>query len=418
MRATASGEHKPTFPFVEYLESKAMQKLDSCEGIKDILVCVTGLTPQVVTETLYALVVLQGRPWPAEIHLITSQEGAERARLDLLWPGTGQLWALWEQYGQGKKSSAPRCDDSTIHVIGQGLKPVGDLRTTADNEAAADTILDVVRGLTAEPGNRLHFSIAGGRKTMTYYLGYCASLLGRRGDSVSHVMVSAPFENMPSFFFPPKKPAVIHDRDNRPHSTKDAVIDLAPVPFIRLRGRVPPFLLTERHSFSNTVKLIDALENPHLSLTLTPSREAGAALDCSVSVMEGAAIRVPAKVFSLLWMFASISPDPETGAQMSSQNWRFKYMDTLMPVYRAITDEGARADRKELDLPRLTEVKFRNELDKLNKALRELIGPGADKSFGVEVASNGKGGVHKAYTYRLRVPTDAIEMHGANLLHR
>ena len=57
---------------------------------RKILLAVTGLSPQIVTETLYALAVGQDTPWiPDEIHLITSCEGAERARLSLLDPVAG-----------------------------------------------------------------------------------------------------------------------------------------------------------------------------------------------------------------------------------------------------------------------------------------------------------------------------------------
>jgi CRISPR-associated protein (TIGR02584 family) len=50
-----------------------------------ILLCVAGLSPQIVTETLYALAVM-GKPCfvPTEIHLLTTAEGAERVRLSLL----------------------------------------------------------------------------------------------------------------------------------------------------------------------------------------------------------------------------------------------------------------------------------------------------------------------------------------------
>ena len=52
-----------------------------------ILLAVTGLTPQVVTETLYALACRAQSPWiPDEIHLITTATGAENARLNLLLP--------------------------------------------------------------------------------------------------------------------------------------------------------------------------------------------------------------------------------------------------------------------------------------------------------------------------------------------
>lgn len=50
-----------------------------------ILVCVTGLSPQIVTETLYALCVKGADSWiPDEVHLVTTRRGAENARLTLL----------------------------------------------------------------------------------------------------------------------------------------------------------------------------------------------------------------------------------------------------------------------------------------------------------------------------------------------
>jgi CRISPR-associated protein (TIGR02584 family) len=56
---------------------------------------VTGLTPQVVTETLYALAVQRQPPFiPTEIHLLTTAEGAEEARLGLLSADPGWFHRL------------------------------------------------------------------------------------------------------------------------------------------------------------------------------------------------------------------------------------------------------------------------------------------------------------------------------------
>ena len=49
-----------------------------------ILLAVNGLSPQVVTETVYALARAHPRALPTEIHVVTTAEGAERARLALL----------------------------------------------------------------------------------------------------------------------------------------------------------------------------------------------------------------------------------------------------------------------------------------------------------------------------------------------
>ena len=50
-----------------------------------VLLAVTGLTPQIVTETLWALAV-EGQPaWvPTEVRIITTRQGAETARCALL----------------------------------------------------------------------------------------------------------------------------------------------------------------------------------------------------------------------------------------------------------------------------------------------------------------------------------------------
>ncbi|MBV5299598.1 MAG: TIGR02584 family CRISPR-associated protein, partial [Rhodoferax sp.] len=76
-----------------------------------------------------------------------------------------------------------------------------DIRSPADNRAAADFITAQVRAITADSGCALHASIAGGRKTMGFYLGYALSLFGRPQDRLSHVLVSEPFESSYDFFY-------------------------------------------------------------------------------------------------------------------------------------------------------------------------------------------------------------------------
>ena len=70
-----------------------------------ILVAVTGLSPQVVTETLYALALTQTPAFvPTEIHLITTLEGAKRARLALLSEAPGAFHTLCRDYALPKSA--------------------------------------------------------------------------------------------------------------------------------------------------------------------------------------------------------------------------------------------------------------------------------------------------------------------------
>ena len=64
-----------------YTMIESIEKLPA-EYPKRVLLAVTGLSPQVVTETLFALTQSADERFePTEVHLITTADGAERARL-------------------------------------------------------------------------------------------------------------------------------------------------------------------------------------------------------------------------------------------------------------------------------------------------------------------------------------------------
>ncbi len=225
--------------------------MESTNPSRRILLAVTGLSPQVVTETVYALASAGPDPWvPDEIHLITTREGAERARLALLSDEPGWFHRLRHDY----RLPTMAFDTAHIHVLTDADgRALDDIRTPTDNERAADQITDHLRRLTADPGSEVHVSIAGGRKTMGYYLGYALSLFGRPQDRLSHVLVSEPFESSWDFFYPTPYSRVITTRDNKLADTRDAQVTLAEIPFVRLRDGVPSRLLEGHAHFSDTV---------------------------------------------------------------------------------------------------------------------------------------------------------------------
>jgi len=233
-----------------------MASLNINQFPRRILLLVTGLTPQVVTETLYALAVSAEQKFvPTEIHVITTLEGAQRARLTLLDANTGQFHALCGEYDL----PSIQFTASNIHVIPDPSgQPLADIRTPEDNLRAADFISHLVQNFCSDDHAALHVSIAGGRKSMGFFVGYALSLFGRFQDALSHVLVSAPFESLPDFFFPPRQGRVLHARDRRPAHTDDAHIMLAEIPFVRLRGGMPSSLLSGNVSFAQTVNGIQS----------------------------------------------------------------------------------------------------------------------------------------------------------------
>jgi CRISPR-associated protein (TIGR02584 family) len=245
-----------------------------------VLLAVTGLSPQVVTETLYALAV-RTRPAfiPTEIQLITTRQGAEHARLNLLSQQIGWFHRLRADYGLPEIIF----DATRIHVIPDDTGgELDDIRTVTDNARTADFITERVRALTSDPECALHVSIAGGRKTMGYYLGYALSLFGRGQDRLSHVLVSAPYENNRDFYYPTPYEHAMHVQQNGKEVAYDcrkAVVDLADIPFVRLREDLPEPLINGTSRFSDLVIAAQrALAPPSLVIELAdddPVIEAG-----------------------------------------------------------------------------------------------------------------------------------------------
>lgn len=244
-------------------EHIAMEKT----AARRILLAVTGLSPQVVTETLYALACRSDSPWiPHEIHIVTTVTGKEHARLNLLGRD-GKFGRLVSDYGL----PAIALPVENIHVLADAQgNSLDDIRTPEQNALAADFMTDTVRSLTSNPASELHVSIAGGRKTMGYYLGYALSLYGRPQDRLSHVLVSEPYEGNRDFYYPTPYDLPIHTRRGDREVTvnaKDARIDLADIPFVRLRDGLPEALRIGKSSFSRVVTIANrGLEAPFLKI--------------------------------------------------------------------------------------------------------------------------------------------------------
>jgi len=237
---------------------------------KRILLAVTGLSPQVVTETLYALAVAQSPAFvPTEVRLITTAEGSERAALALLSEEPGWFHRLCRDYALPDIAF----DLTRITILSDGQGTLTDIRTPSDNERAADLITEIVRQLTGDPQTALHVSIAGGRKTMGFYLGYALSLYGRAQDRLSHVLVSEPFESSWDFFYPTPYERIITTRDNKLANCAAARVTLAEIPFVGLRHGLPEQLLAGRSSFSQTVAAAArSLGPPDLTIDLRHRR--------------------------------------------------------------------------------------------------------------------------------------------------
>lgn len=333
-----------------------------------ILLAVTGLWPQVVTETLYALAVSgQDRFVPTELWVITTAKGAERARLTLLSRNPGWLQRLRRDY------ALPEIAFDPTHILvplGENGVALEDLRCAQDNARAADLITDAVRALTADPDSALHVSIAGGRKTMGFYAGYALSMFGRDQDRLSHVLVQPEFEGCPQFFYPPPTSRVIHTRGprSRPLDARAARVSLAEIPFVRLRHGLDERLKDGHATFSEAVAAAQRALGPAELVLDLPGRRVRAA---------GVVLRLPPSLLAFLsWLArraqAGAGPVSCPTAGVPEPDYAAAYL----AEYRAIIGEMGDDSRAAGRLVRgMDKAFFEQTKSKLNSALRKALGP-------------------------------------------
>ena len=359
-----------------------------------ILLAVTGLSPQIVTETLHALAVGSEQPFvPTEIHLITTVEGAERARLALLSEEPGWFHRLRRDFDLPPIAF----DLAHIHILrGADGVPLADIRSPQDNLACADFITETVRQFSADPDAALHVSIAGGRKTMGFFLGYALSLFGRAQDRLSHVLVSEPFEASWEFFYPTPYEHVIETVGKKLADARDATISLAEIPFVSLRHGLPSALLDGSAGFEATVSAARATIGP-----------AGLEIDLGNHEVRagGRSFKLPPAELALLTVFArrTVAGEPALPAphkDVPEPVWARRYLEELRSIAGQFADLSVteRALRNGMD-----GSYFSSRLSKLRRALKAELGQAAAPYL---IDDGGK----KPHRYRLALPAEAVHV--------
>lgn len=236
---------------------------------RKILLVASGMSPQVLTETLYALLHEEPPFVPDEVHMVTTSIGKNGAISQLLAEGDGYFYRFCRDYNFSE--SAFKQD--FIHVIRDNEgNELTDIVTREDNENAADYITDLICDFTENNSSSLHVSLAGGRKTMSYFTGYALSLYGRPQDRLSHVLIDAGYEGLRDFYYPTPVSRIIIDRNDQELDASKAQVSLADIPFIRLRDDLPGQFIKGKQSFRKTVEAMRLIEKP-LSLDFGTASE-------------------------------------------------------------------------------------------------------------------------------------------------
>lgn len=214
--------------------------------MKKILLAVTGLSPQVITETLYAM--HQNNHHIDAIHVVTTRAGKEKIYAELFGGKKGRYYQYLDEYSIDPTSI--KFSHSNIHVItDEHGNEISDIESEADNERLLRKCMDLTFYFTKDPETAVFFSIAGGCKTMSSCLTLAAQMYGRPQDRLYHVLVSPEFESNRNFFYPSKKSKPIELRDNQGQpffkETRYAQVNLIHIPFVSIRDNLSGDMLRE-----------------------------------------------------------------------------------------------------------------------------------------------------------------------------
>lgn len=376
--------------------------IEPADYSRRILLAVTGMSPQIVTETLYALAkTRQPACVPTEIHVITTTTGRKNILDSLLHPETGHFHAMLADYPE---MGHPLFSDDTIHVIQDvhGV-PLPDIRTPEENTAAADAIIRLMATLSQDEQASVYVSIAGGRKTMGFYMGYAYSLYARPQDRLSHVLVSPEFEHRPEFFYPPAQPRELSPvRSSRsegetvapPLTTDMARIELAEIPVVRLRGGVPPELIDGKAGFGDIVRGIQK------NLSTPPAL----CIDLAAREVQCGPHRVHLSPELLAW-YAWWAKQAKEGTPLHRKAEVMSRKKEILDILSAI---------KKFDSIQLDEYKEKFEISKekymecnakVNKSLRKGMGVAPDSRYLIQST-----GEKRNPSHGLELPASAITL--------
>ncbi|MCP5535450.1 MAG: TIGR02584 family CRISPR-associated protein [Akkermansiaceae bacterium] len=212
--------------------------------MKTTLLATTGLSPAIVTETVWALAQMDPPVIPNYVEIITTKTGKNTCKEALHTPlktwGGKTVWETLREHvgaGPGQLIALPvQCIHIPDHSSGRSID-LDDIQTPEENSAAAEFIFSRVWNVVRDSDQCLVASIAGGRKTMGALLHAAVSLIGRETDLLTHILVNPPYDTLRGFFFPGQPGGDLLDWNKNIHSPDKAVPILAEVPFVPLRNR-------------------------------------------------------------------------------------------------------------------------------------------------------------------------------------
>ncbi|MDD9156395.1 CRISPR-associated ring nuclease Csm6 [Aliivibrio sp. S4TY2] len=362
--------------------------------MKNILIAVTGASPQVLTETIYALHT-QGKPMPEAVYAITTEDSKQTLKEGLFVQG------YWDKLLADYHLPPITFNTDHIWVItDDNSNALVDAKGVDDQSIMADFITRKVALLTQDNEVAIHASIAGGRKTMAFYMGYAMSLYGREQDVLSHVFVDDEFEFVSDFYYPTPVDCFIQGKQGKVINAKEATVTLAEIPFVRMRRQVDECIINqmETHSFSKTVSALNSANNTQVRVSISTTEK-------TVEVA-GVKIQLTGKLLAI-YLFFLLKDNRKAVLDRYFEGDKTQTVDYLtvldkmkadVRLYKTmgLEDEGQWRQKDHSELATLTKDFVRQSLTGLHKSLKDKLIP--DLFEKIKVHSDG---VKSGATYQI-----------------
>jgi hypothetical protein len=215
------------------------------------------------------------------------------------------------------------------------------------------------------------------------------------------VLVSAPFESLPEFFYPTPGTRLIRDGSGQMLDAKDARVHLGDIPFVRLRDGLPKDLLGRHVRFSEAIN--EAQKTlPPLALRLDPGTR--------TVIAGGERVALERAQFAFYWMIAERCKAARGGVHRMDEGLGeevLEYYGRLENVYSGIYEHAEKTYRK------FSEDNFDQTKTRVNEALRRALGE--RRAFPYLISKLDRIAGSRRHRVGLSLPPEAITVEPASL---
>lgn len=282
---------------------------------RNILFAITGMSPAVLTETIWALATSKNAPIIIDdIFVFTTLIGKsvlENTLLSKIGKTKKTHWDLFKEHLSAKiNSDLSQKMLLTSYIVSQGLilderkNALEDIKNESDNLAVADFFMEKIFPKTSDDDNRVFASIAGGRKSMGAMLHSVMGLLARCDDKILHILVSPPWDRIGGFLYP-TCPGDFYDPTTKKRlDSKNAQLTLLEIPFVSMGKILDSVGERKRTSYKNLVAAINNITSNKQDVKLVVNIK-----NKSVSVGDTMLENLPAGQIAFIYAIAKMKLD-------------------------------------------------------------------------------------------------------------